>query len=384
MQRQSPMRILCGGCDSGASGMAAEVGKRRGRRNLLQLAMGFRKPSLCVHAAVNVGRLQVTVHILTGIYMRNRNGRVRRSRKTWPHGKRNHQTKTTYIRMKKHYSWTLALATMAGVVLSTSQATADPYADGDLILGFRATAGNGGSTNILVNLGSIATFRDANTQISLDLGNLDADLDATFGANWATRADFLWSVSGVQFSAGNGFSTNRNLIASRAQNSPLAQPGFSNSLPWNRGTLSTQGPPALKMQALANQYGLGTTGSISGTDQIESVNSPFALIQPHGQNNSFEEFMSGGGQSSSGSSFAYFSGGIEGNFGLGASGSALDLYVMTPAATGGGTFEGTFTIDDSAHLTFTPQGVPEPSSIFTLALGTAALGIVRRRARVNN
>ncbi len=273
----------------------------------------------------------------------------------------------------------IAALAIAGLTLSSHHAKADPYADGDLILGFRATGGTGGTTNLLLNLGSASNFRDAATQTTLSLGNLDADLDSIFGGSWNTRSDVLWSISGTQFTAGNGF-TNRALFASRAQAFPLGPVGSSNSVAWARGSTSTQGIPAGKLAAFGTKYGVGTTGAVSGTDQIESTNAPLGLVQPHAQTNSYEEFMSGGSQSSSGSSFAYFSGGIESSFANGANGTALDFYIM-PAGTGAGTYEGTFTISNSGDVTYTPQGVPEPSSALMLALGGTALGFIRRRQR---
>jgi hypothetical protein len=282
--------------------------------------------------------------------------------------------------MKTSTIRTAKVAALALALLSTQQSKAAlVYNDGDLILAFRATGGTGGTTNVLLNIGNASVYRDATSQVTLSLGNLDGDLDSVFGATWNTRIDLNWSISGTQFAAGNGFTTNRNLIASRAQAFPLAPLGSSNSTAWAKATLSTQGSPALKMQSLGGKFGTGTTGSVPGTDQIESTNTPgFGLIQPQAQANSFEEFMSGGSQSSSGSSYAYFSGGIEGTFGNGASGAALDLYMMAPG-TGAGAYEGTFTITDNATITFTPTGVPEPGSALMLALGCTALLTKRRR-----
>jgi hypothetical protein len=288
----------------------------------------------------------------------------------------NHKNTTTYVYMKTHNTRKAMLAALAVTMLSANIAPAAlTYTDGDLILGFRATGGAGGNTNVLFNLGNASVFRDATSQFTLSLGNVDSDLDSVFGSNWNTRLDLNWSISGTQFAAGNGF-TNRTLIASRAQGFPLGTIGTSNSTAWNRGTLSAQGAPALKLQALGGKFGAGTSGS-----QTESTNSVgFGLIQPQSENNSFEEYMSGGNQSAAGASYAYFSGGIEGSFANGASGTALDLYIMQ-SGSGAGSYEGTFTISDNATITFTPTGVPEPGSAFMLAIGLGAILTKRRRAQ---
>lgn len=64
----------------------------------------------------------------------------------------------------------------------------------DLILGIRATAGQGSTTNLFYNLGSSTTFRDGGGRGLV--GNISTDLIATFGAGWATRTDLFFGVIG--------------------------------------------------------------------------------------------------------------------------------------------------------------------------------------------
>lgn len=293
-------------------------------------------------------------------------------------GNRNHTKNITHVKMKKSNIQTTKLAALATMMLYIQPSNAAlVYNDGDLILGFRATGGTGGTTNVLLNLGSASVFRDATSQFTLSLGNVDADLDAVFGGAWNTRLDLRWSVSGGQSFEGNGF-TDLTLFASRARAFPFGTVGAANSTAWLRQSGSTQSNPALKLEALGQKFGSGTTG-VSGSDQIESTNAAgFGLIQSHAQNNSYEEFMPGGSQTGAGSSFSYFNGGIEANFANGAIGTGLDLYFMAPGS-GAGAYEGTFTISDNATITFTPTGVPEPGSAFMLALGLGALLTKRRR-----
>lgn len=358
------------------------------RTNARRVSVSLRKGAVMLrmhalipeaHTSVALRREQVTLDSLTISRRVHKSVGVRKARLSrWPVNLIPNTNTNTYVLMK-NTTRTLALASLAGVLTTTASAVL-PYADGDLILGFRATGGTGSSTNLLVNIGSAATFRDATTQFTLSLGNLDADLDAIFGTTWDSRSDVNWSVSGTQFTAGNGFG-NRTLFATREQGFPLGPIGSANSTPWTRATTSTQAGPAGKIQALGLKYGVGTTGAISGTDQIESTNTTLGLIQPNAQTNSFEEYMSNGSQSSSGSSFAYFSGGIEGGFALGAGGTALDLYFMATdfSPFDPGIYEGTFSINSGGDVTFTPTGVPEPSSALMLALSGTVLGFIRRR-----
>ena len=230
-----------------------------------------------------------------------------------------------------------------------------PYADGDLILGFRATGGQGGTSSYEVNIGSATQFVAAST-FSVDLGgNITTDLETIFGADWKTRADVLWSISGTQFVAGNGFG-NRTVFASKAESTPGTQ-----SAPWTRVTASTQQPVALRVQVLGNPgYSAGTTGTAPG--QTESTNSTKGLIQDNGAPNSYSSHMPGGSNSSAGAAYQFFVNGafgIENSFEAGTLGSVIDLYQLT-TATGASvgtaaTFLGAFRLNDSGVLTYSPN-----------------------------
>ena len=275
----------------------------------------------------------------------------------------------------------LALAGTAAFLPSTANATIT-YTDGDLILGFRATGGQGASTDYLVKLGSAASIINSLVPITFSIGNTGGDLTTLFGS-WSTRGDVLWSVSGVQKVAGNGFANNTMFATnSDPTHGPL---GTSSSTPWVRPSSFGAGTPAGKVQSAGLKYGAGTTGAVAGTDQIESTNAPGALIQPTSQSNSFASFMPFGINTTGSSAYAYFNdaNGIEGTFETGTINSVLDLYQLTPAAGSlPGTFNGNFSISNSAVVTYTPAGfVPEPTAGLSVLLGTAILGGLRRRSR---
>ena len=282
--------------------------------------------------------------------------------------------------MKKNTNGTSAMLALACAALfaSTNANATLAYNDGDLILGFRATGGTGASTDYLVNLGSDSSFLTGSSQLTLNVGNIAADLSSIFGAGWKTRSDLFWSVSGVQKFAGNTL-PNNSMFATNAETT-IGALGTQNSTAWPRVSSFGAGTPALKIQSMATKFTLGTTGAISGTDQIESTNSAFALIQPTSQTNSFASFMPNGINTTGASAYGYFNGttGIEGNFGSGTAGTVLDLYSLTPGS-GASSFIGNFSINDSAQVTYTPTGVPEPTSIAILGAGAAMLGMVRRR-----
>lgn len=277
----------------------------------------------------------------------------------------------------------LLLAT-AGLALANSAAKAAlDYDDGDLLLAFRATGGAGANTNYLVNLGNAATYVNATQILTLDieLGNLKADLDALYTADWKTRVDFFWSVSGVQKVAGNGFTTN-TMFATAAQTGTLTL-GIQGSTAWTRPSAFGAGAPALKMQSFGERFELGD-GDATPNGSTESSNSSFALIQPANSANSYSSFMPGGVNTQGASAFGYFSSAttIEGSFSAGTAGVMLDFYHIAPGS-GNSAFEGTFTLNDNATVTFAPTGVPEPSSMMALALGVTVLSGIRRRSKAN-
>lgn len=276
----------------------------------------------------------------------------------------------------------LAIAGAAAFLPSTTTA-AIVYNDGDLILGFRASGGQGSSFSYLIDLGPAASIISSTVPITFSLGNIGGDLTTLFGS-WSTRGDVLWSVSGVQKIAANGFGTN-TMFATRSDtiSAPL---GTATTTPWVRPSSFGAGTPAGKVQSAGQKFGAGTTGPVVGTDQIESATVPGALIQPTGQTNSFASFMPFGLNTNGASAYSYFvdANGIEGSFGSGVTASVLDLYQLTPAAgSQPATFNGNFSISEGAVVTYTPSGfaVPEPTAGISMIIGAAVLGGFRRRAK---
>ncbi len=272
----------------------------------------------------------------------------------------------------------LALAGAVWLVPASSQA-ALVYADGDVLLGFRATGGTGGSTSYLVNLGNITQFLAAdssNTVLTLDseIGNIGADLVANYGGSWNTRVDVLWSTTGVQKIGGGGLASN-TILASRS-----SYVGYQASAPWVSPSAFGAGAPAGKLQSEAQKYLAGTDGS----GQTESTNSLYALIQPNSVANDHRSFQPGGENTTGLSAYGYFNDayGVESNFGNGGvGGTALDFYVLQPGS-GNGDFIGQFTISNTGTVTFTPDGVPEPASFLAFGVGTLALASTRRRQTI--
>jgi hypothetical protein len=89
----------------------------------------------------------------------------------------------------------------------------------------------------------------------------------------------------------------------------------------------------------------------------------------------------GGSQTFTGNSFSYFANGIEGNFGNGEEGTAIDLFRIeknNQGGTGANAYKGTFTINDTGVVTYA-VAVPEPTSAALLCIGAGLVGFARRR-----
>ena len=257
------------------------------------------------------------------------------------------------------------------------------YQPDDLLLGFRATDGAGSPEDYVVDLGPASIYTNASTAFVLNtglasrgginLGNIGADVSFLFGADWTSRSDLLWSISGTAGQTAAGGDPLRTLYATREEIVPGLQ-----SDPWLRANSATQSAPTNKLAGMGTAYQfINTNGA---TPSSATANSPVGVIQNDSDINSYASYQSGG------SSFGYFPGGIEGTFANGTSGSVLDLYRLQPASGAAigtaGQFVGVFSVDDNAQVTFTPM--PEPQASGLAAGGAMLLGLVRPRRRTGS
>jgi hypothetical protein len=265
---------------------------------------------------------------------------------------------------------------IAGSLALAGSAHALTVSNGDLFLGFRVTGGTGSSFDYLIDIGQASLYRDAtgsfvlNNTAGINIGNIGADLTSIFGANWYTRNDLYWGVVGT---------VNLNPVGIDAANTEYASKGETTfgtpEAPWNRRSNSQQGSANTAIGPS------GLTGS-SLTGASSTANSTRAVQQNSGDANSWYSYVhaaDGSGTSFNGS----YNSALEGSFGGGTGGSALDLFRMTTSTTAGlpGTYLGRFTTDTSGNITFTPTAVvPEPSALTALAGGAALLGLMRRRS----
>lgn len=252
---------------------------------------------------------------------------------------------------------TAALVCSLGLVASAASHGAT-YVAGDLLMGIRATGGQGLGTTYVVNIGQASNYRDIVTYGTVPIaGDFTTDLSNIYGSNWSSRTDLVWGIAGTPSnSATVGIDEAATMYASKAQTTP-GVPGAA----WTIGGLSTRTSVSTTMTGMQSGFAAYTASS----------NSSAGTIQLDGDANDWRSFMATGGDASRTSGNKDFGGfaDIEGNMT-----QQLSLFRLDgPNNTG--TFEGTFSISQSG-LTF----VPEPTSAVLTVFGAAALVLRRRRS----
>jgi hypothetical protein len=251
----------------------------------------------------------------------------------------------------------LALAGSTFGITSLTAATVTAPVSGDLFLAFRASGGTGGSTSYLVNLGQASQFANAAPDSTITLssiGNIGADLVATYGAGWNTRADLFWGIFGATDSV------NPTLYASQEQSG-------TDATAWPQ--LTQQARTSVKTEIFSVTSGVN---GYLGSDA--TANSPVGVLQANSGQASSYNFQVTGGATDFGSQSQWSS--IEGDFGDGVANTTLDLYRLRNASPTVSLL-GSFNLDNSGNLTFT--AVPEPSAALLGALRTILLVTNRRR-----
>ncbi|MDB6153468.1 MAG: hypothetical protein JWL90_1921 [Chthoniobacteraceae bacterium] len=246
----------------------------------------------------------------------------------------------------------LALLALAGS--QAGAAVVSNYQSGDIFLGVRVSGGTGQASSYLVDLGADTKFTNATGTFTLtSLGNLGADLQSLYGANWSSRADLSIGIFGA---LGSGPAA--TLYASRQRLSLEIA-----SEPWPLLNNSGRSGTLSEINSVRNAY----------NGKNSTSNSPFAITQSNDSSSASYNFqvatpgvLDFGGSSQWDSIEATGTGGIIN--------TALDLYRISPSAV---TSPGYFTINDAGALTFTV--VPEPASLLLLAFAGALVGGIRLR-----
>ena len=194
-----------------------------------------------------------------------------------------------------------------------SQAAFGAAGNGDVLLGFRATAAPGASTNLVVNLGQASQFTSAPTSI-VTVTNIAADLAATYGPGWAARTDIFWGVAGAtgSFAAVGGDPANTT-YASKTRPSPSTA-----AVGWDRKSNTNQSATTLKINSAKGAFNSSTAG----------IN-PNAATHPASSGNSWFYHMTGSGVSG-GTPFQTWGTTLEATLN-----QQLDFFRMIPTSSAG-------------------------------------------------
>ncbi len=275
--------------------------------------------------------------------------------------------------MKKHLTSAL-FAAVCVTMLSTASAQM-VYTPGDLLMGFQASGGTGGTSTYVFNLGAATHYRD-NPQVGF--GNIDnfvfnigADLTAVFGADWFERTDLKFGIGGVR--------TNLPDVAVNGDPGRTVYVSYGTLVPGNGASYNLN-------NSAVNTASTNIVGMVSGYETTNGTtprtptltSGGRGTIQGTGDINSWNDYVS-----FNGSSFAVFTAALQSPFGNGQGFAYLDLQrilgnnqpagTVNPNPTGQGAYVNTFRIDSLGNITV----IPEPSTVLLLSL--AGLLVLARR-----
>jgi hypothetical protein len=257
----------------------------------------------------------------------------------------------------------MVMASAVAGILATTASAAVVYTQGDLLMGFRASANGtqGQTTSYVVNLGSLTNFRDNAVAgpIALSLGNVGADLTAIYGAGWETRTDLSYGIIGTYSNAVPGLGDPEGTVYSSKVEAP--------------GTFFTN--PGLPQLGLNSSARTATTTNIVGFQTTFAATTEYSALSPGSTAVANSTLNSWNQRVSPTSDFNNLTS-IEGNVSR-----SLSLFRMEGQTTGASTvtYEGSFKIDNAGIVTF--QSIPVPEVSTALLSGLSSVLLLFRRDR---
>lgn len=240
----------------------------------------------------------------------------------------------------------MALA-LAGAALITASASAQlTYNDGELLLDFRATSGQGAGTNFEIDLGAADSAQFASGTVNLNLlltAAQSTELTTLYGSN----TNVVWSVGGGNIGTLGGAYSNGSTFFATQSGVP--------------GNLASNVVP--NGQAAQSNIMSGASGPTATT--IDPTSITIANADSSG-NSYFQQLTATNGQ--------YFSLPITNPEASYIPGASLQLYAFQPNAALNGS-----PAAKTALATFTFGAVPEPSTYVLMLGGLIALVALKRR-----
>ncbi len=240
--------------------------------------------------------------------------------------------------MKKLFPIAFAALALAATASAQVQANLN-----DLVLGFRATGGQGQNINLEVDLGSVSQFHGKPAGTTLTISGLSAaDLTAIYGSGWSSRDDLSWGVVGTtgRFHTGPDGEAANTLWATRSQTTAGTQ-----SLPYARASAGAQANAASAIETMI----AGAPASLSGLKATSNSTVSASVNATLAGSYTYQDT-----QVQAGTSFNYFNPLIDtaAKPMSGQTAALADLYEIQPG-TGDATYLGTFSLSSSGQLTFT-------------------------------
>lgn len=209
---------------------------------------------------------------------------------------------------------TLGLALALSALAPLTHAAPFQLDQDDLLLGIQATGGAGTTQNVFFNLGNTVDIKNSPNQGVV--GNIAADLSATYGTNWFTRTDLVFGVIGNR----------SNLSPSIEPGTPPQEPGRTFYI--SKATTSA-GTASLRPSIGSGSLGTGGTNFLGIKNYLVISDPPTSnesftatasgatildsILHPVSWNNSWTKWNPPAGAAG----FGIFTGGIQNSFGTG-------------------------------------------------------------------
>lgn len=263
----------------------------------------------------------------------------------------------------KHTLNAFLLATAVVSAPAFAATVSDTFDAGDLLVGFYTATGTGATQNLIVNLGAFQQFDNKNGATINFSSSIVSDLVATYGSNWNSRTDLVWSVTGATFASSLDGLTRNTIFAT----SPRASLGDS-PVVIASNTDSALAQVRSQIQSIGGSFNLLDATTNSSVSVVVPGSNPDSMISRMA--GASPQFSSANTNDTNGNNYSDLFALVPSVGGLNPSGNSSD-YVR------GSNLLGTFSLTASG-LSFT--AVPEPSSYAAIA-GVFALGAVAGRRR---